>query len=248
MELIKTKTFKLATFSRGDKSSKRVAILLPGRLDSKDYINFDQHAKYLANKDFFIVAFDPPGTWESPGDISLFTTTNYIKAVNELIEYFGSKPTLLLGHSRGAATAILAGTNNPCVSGIISVMANFGVPTAPDEKSFKRGYQDEFRDMPPGIYETDIKKEFKLPVVYWEDGKKYNAGETLKKCSKPKLLVYGTEDEFTTPDEVKSLYKIIPEPKMLKEINSTHDYRYYPEAIEAVNEAVGEFLSRYLFA
>ena len=244
MEIIKTKSFELATFSRGYKNSLKSAILIPGRLDTKDYVNFVSHTEYLADSGFFVVAFDPPGTWESPGSIDLYTTTDYVKAVNELIEYFGNKPTLLLGHSRGAAVAILTSIN-PSVTGIIPVMANYGAPTAPSEETLKKGFQISHRDLPPGSVKTKEQKEFLLPIAYWEDGKQYNIIQSLKNCSKPKLIVYGTNDEFTSPDDVKKLYEVIPEPKMIKEVNSDHDYRYYPKVIKEIEQEISRFLDRY---
>src|SRR6188472_3031779 len=111
--IIKTKSFELGVYTAGDKDSLKLAILIPGRLDTKDYVNFVSHAKYLSGRGFFVVGFDPPGTWESPGTTDLVTTTNYIKAIDELIEYYGNKPTLLLGHSRGGAAATLASIDNP---------------------------------------------------------------------------------------------------------------------------------------
>jgi len=84
---------------------------MPGRLDTKDYANFVSHLDFLANHGFYTVAIDPPYSWDSPGELKDYTTSNYLKAVNELIDYFGNRPTLLLGHSRGGATAILASTN-----------------------------------------------------------------------------------------------------------------------------------------
>jgi len=244
MKLIQTKSFKLAIFTRGNKNSEKLAVLMPGRMDTKDYINFVSHADYLADKNFFVIVFDPPYTWESPGDTELFTTTNYIKATNELIEYFGNKPTLLLGHSRGATTAVLVAKTNPIVIGIITVMANFGTPTSPSNEDIQKGYREEVRDIPPGSSKTDIKKRFKLSLIYWEDGRQYNAGETLKSLTKPKLIIYGTKDEFVSPNDVKELYKNFSEPKIIKEIDSTHDYRYYPKAIEEVNETIGQFLDK----
>jgi alpha/beta superfamily hydrolase len=244
MNIVRTKSFELAIYSKGNNNSKKLAILIPGRLDSKDYINFVSHAEYLAKKDFFVVAFDPPGAWESPGTIDFYTTTNYIKAVNELIEYFGNKPTLLLGHSRGAAVAILVSTNQNVV-GIISVMANYGAPTAPSEEAYKNGFQISYRDLPPGASRTKEQKEFVLPITYWEDGKQYNIIQSLKDCIKPKLIIYAINDEFTRADKVKKLFEQIPEPKMIKEVNCSHDYRYYPEIIKEVELEIGRFLNKY---
>src|SRR3989338_10282910 len=106
--IIKTKSFELAVFTRGSENSNKLAILIPGRLDTKDYAHNTSHVEYLSKHGFYALSFDPPGTWESSGKIEEYNTTNYIKAINELIEYFGNKPTLLVGHSRGASVSMLA--------------------------------------------------------------------------------------------------------------------------------------------
>lgn len=244
MQLIKTKSFELAINTKGNPSSEKVAICIPGRLDTKDYANFTSHLEYLADNGFYAIAFDPPGTWESPGRIELFTTTNYIKAVDELIEYFGNKPTLLLGHSRGGAVSVLASTN-PNVIGIVLVMAAYGDPTPPDQEEVKQGFKVSYRDLPPGDKKTEEQKRFELPVNYWTDGEKHNVMVTLKNCTKPKLLFSGTNDEFYTPSEIQEIYDAIPEPKMLHELNSDHDYRRHHEIIDEVNEVTGQFLDKY---
>jgi pimeloyl-ACP methyl ester carboxylesterase len=242
--IIKTKSFELAVLARGDEESQKIVILIPGRLDTKDYANFVSHAEYLAAHGFYAIAFDPPGTWESPGDISLYTTTNYLKAIDELIAYFGSKPTLLLGHSRGGTATILASFNF-AVTGIVLVLSNYSIPSPPDERALRTGFQISHRDMPPGDHETEEQKEFKLPLSYWEDAKKYDPLAVLRSCVKPKLMISATRDEFSSPRKIQEIYDLVPEPKMLRVVDSTHDYRRHPEAIETVNEAVGEFLKKF---
>ena len=102
-KMIKTKNFKLAIYSGGNEDANKIALVLPGRLDTKDYVHMTSHVDFLAERGYYALSFDMPGTWESPGNIAEYTTTNYIKAVNELVDYLGNKPTLLLGHSRGGA-------------------------------------------------------------------------------------------------------------------------------------------------
>lgn len=245
MQIVKTKSFELAIITVGDESADKVAIVLPGRLDTKDYSVFSSHLKLLASKGFFAVSFDPPGTWESKGGIDLFTTTNYIKAVNELIEYFGNKPTFLMGHSRGGTVSILAGSTNENVIGYALVMANFREPTPPDEESLKTGVKMSYRDLPPGTHKTKDQKEFALLVSYFIDGQQYNSEQELINCFKPKLLFYGNNDEFTTVSEARDLFSKIPEPKTLQELSTEHDYRYHPKIIEEVNKALGRFLDKY---
>jgi pimeloyl-ACP methyl ester carboxylesterase len=245
MNLIKTKSFKLAINKSGSLNSKKLAIALPGRLDTKDYTPFVSHIKYLSNKGFFAISFDPPGTWESPGEIELFTTTNYVKAVNELIDYYGNRPTFLIGHSRGGTISIIVGALNPHVVAFAPIMATYGEATPPDPEAIRTGIKVSYRDLPPGNNPTKEKKKFLLPLNYFTDAKKYPATEMLRKCTKPKLIFYGTADEFTTPERVKEVYENIPEPKMIHELNTVHDYRLKKEIIKEVNRITGEFLDKY---
>lgn len=246
MSIIRTQSFELSVLTRGSQDSVQLALILPGRLDTKDYGNFVSHAEYLAEKGFFAVAIDPPGTWGSLGDISLYTTTNYLRAINELIEYFSNRPTLLIGHSRGAAAAILASMSHSAISGIVPIMPNLGTPTAPGEQALRLGYKIEHRDLPPGTSVTIKQKEFRLPIAYWTDGAKYSPAEVFKQCTKPKLLVYGNQDDFTPTDEVLTLFKELPDPKVLVEVSSDHDYRYHEEVIAKVNEEIGKFVDTYI--
>lgn len=246
MTIIKTHSFELSVLTRGEESSKYLALILPGRLDTKDYSNFVSHAEYLARKKFYAVAIDPPGTWESPGDISLYTTTNYLRTIKELIEHFDNRPTLLIGHSRGAAAAILAGMQHPAIRGIVPIMPNLGTPTAPGEKAVQLGYKLEHRDLPPGTSVTAEQKMFKLPIAYWTDGEKYNPADALKQCTKPKLLIYGNQDEFTPIDEVQTLFNNLPDPKILVEVSSDHDYRYHEGVIGKINSEIGKFIETYI--
>lgn len=125
MMRIKTATLDLAVYARGDDGADKLALLLPGQLDSKDYPHMRSHTEYLASQGFYALSFDPPGTWETSDNISQYTMTNYLKAINELVEHFGNKSTLFMGHSRGGAMAMLAGTTNPTTLAFISVFSNY---------------------------------------------------------------------------------------------------------------------------
>lgn len=246
MNIVQTESFRLAINTEGNPHAERVAIALPGRLDTKDYENFNKHLKYLAQKGFYAIAVDPPGTWESPGSIELFSTTNYIKAVNEMIAYFGNRPTLLLGHSRGGATATLAGVDNPSVIGLVLVNPSLGAPTPPSAENLKTGIYTASRDLPPGTEKTKERKEFRSSLIYFKDGAKYDDAEILKRCNKPKIIFYSAHDEFNTPREVEEIFSLIPKPRELHKINGPHDYRLRPDAIEEVNEKMGAFIDTYL--
>src|SRR3989344_8435825 len=89
----------------------KLAILCPGFLDTKDYAHLVELAKSLANEGYTVVRFDPIGTWESGGDISDYTTSEYLEDIKTVIEYMlhegNYKHILLGGHSRGAMVSII---------------------------------------------------------------------------------------------------------------------------------------------
>lgn len=242
--IVKTKSLELAIITEGDKTSAKLAIVIPGRLDTKDYAQNPSHIKFLSSKGYFALSFDPPGSWDSPGGLGLYSTTNYLKAVDELIEYFGSKPTLLMGHSRGGTVAMLAGPKNPHVTHMISVNSSYGGPIDVDA-AVPGETKVSYRDLPPGTSRTKEQKRFDLPYHYFEDSQKYNALDGLNTSTKPKLFFYGSKDELSTPKRVKHMYDVASEPKMIHELNTVHDYRLYPEIIDEVNQVVGEFLDTY---
>lgn len=66
--MIRTKSFELAANIKGDKNSERVAIVLPGRLDTKGYECFNAHLDLFAQKGYLAVCFDPPGSRDSLAD------------------------------------------------------------------------------------------------------------------------------------------------------------------------------------
>lgn len=243
MKKIQTKSFGLACHVRGDESSKKLALVMPGRLDTKDYAHMMSHIDFLAGKGFLAVTFDPPGTWESDGDISKYTESNYTKAIKELIEYFGNLPTLLVGHSRGGSMAMYAGCTIDQVVGFVSVMSNVESSHYDPEKVVDGGLYSK-RDLPENP-EGEGKREFHLPVTYFEDSALYDRKTPLKACTKPKLLIAGLRDVLVTPDTVKKNYEMAGTPKEYKELDYEHDYRKSPQIIKQVEDMIEKFVGEY---
>jgi len=238
---IQTKSFQLAVAAAGNPQAEKLALLLPGRLESKDYAHLQSHAAYLADQGYYAVAFDPPGSWDSHGNIDTYTVTNYLQATRELIEYYGSKPTLLLGHSVGGGVAILAAADNPFVTRLVLLMTNTHAPT-PDDEWKTAGFIRFLRDLPPGDGPTATKKQYDLPYSYLEDSHSYDRIAALQRCKQPKLFIAGAHDTQNLPEEVRAAYNLAPDPKKFVELDCAHGYRYSSAAIHSVNEAIGSFL------
>lgn len=247
MNLIKTKSFNLAVITAGDPDSAKLALVLPGRLDTKDYPHMKSHVAYLAQRGYFAVSFDPPGTWESGGNIEIYTMSNYLKAINELIQYYGNKDTFLVGHSRGGSMAVLAGMQNPLVTKFIAIMAACSYAPGkyngnPDEDWKKVGYKVNKRDVPGKNNEF---VEYRLPYSFLEDSSQYDMYDELKLCRKPKLFIYGEHDQLVLPHLAQEIFNASAEPKEIVSIDSDHNYREHNFLIEEVNHLIGNFLESY---
>lgn len=244
MPLVKTKSYELATYETGDPDVARCAIVLPGRLESKDYAHIKSHTDTLAALGFHAIAFDPPGSWESPGAIELYTVTNYLGAVNELIEHYGNKPTILVGHSLGGSIAALAGANNPHVAAYVALMSLVsGNGTREDPEWEADGKVTFSRDLPPGDHHTEEQKLYDLPYSFFEDALTHDTKAALQSCHKPKLFILGKRDTQNAQSYPAEEYALIAEPKQLIEIDSYHSYRYDEAIIESVNTLIRDFCS-----
>ena len=241
MTTITTSSFELAVYQRGNSDEGKLALVLPGRLDTKDYPHMHSHVDLLSGLGYFALSFDPPGTWGSPGGIGLYTMTNYFRAINELIEHFANRPTILVGHSRGGSLAMLAGTTNPYVTHFAAIMshASSAIP-ASEAEYIKSGRNVSYRDIPG---DESAKRRFQLPYSYFEDAAKYDMTDNLRTCSKPKLFVAGTRDVVVDPAGVKAMYEQAAEPKVLAQIESSHDYRRSQDKIAEVNQLLEKFLT-----
>lgn len=245
-----TVTFKLATYRNGNESTQKLALVLPGLLDTKDYPHMQSHVDFLASKGFYAISFDPPGTWQSSEDIHEYTMTNYLAAIDELIAEHGNKPTLLVGHSLGGLIAARAAARNPHTTAFVAIMSPASLVREENgelravgrtfEQWRQEGTRPSDRDLPEDPAKT---KHFELPFSFAEDAQKYNSLEGLKNLTKPKLFIAGKADAKITPAMVKATFDAAAEPKQYVEIESDHDYRRSSELIEEVNQILGEFLT-----
>ncbi len=243
MSIVKTKSFELDVYEKGDPNAEKLALVLPGRLDTKDYAHMTSLVDRLAEEGYFAVSFDPPGTWGSGEDINQYTTKNYLKAIQELIELYGRKPTLTIGHSRGGSMALLAAVKCDEVISCVAIMSNYAA-SSPKLESIETGFEDSARDLAPGTERTAQKKRFKLPISYFEDGDMFDLKE-LAACTKPKLFFWGNQDQILGKDQILRGFNAASEPKKLIELNTEHDYRLHSDVGELVNNNVIKFLKEY---
>ncbi len=234
-----------ATIHTPDTQTEKLAILCPGNVDSKDYDHLVGLAEQLCLNGYTVVRFDPTGTWESEGDISHYTTTQYLMDVKNILEFMLTQNTftnvLLGGHSRGARVAILFAARDPRISTVLGIMPASSTTATLEQRALweKNGFKISLRNIPG----KNEKREFRIPFSFATDGEQYHVLEDVKKIHVPIILVAGELDTITRPEEVKRVFDTANERKKLILMNGIgHDYRHHPEEIELVNKKILEQL------
>ncbi len=224
-----------------EKPTDKLAILCPGYLDSKDYKHLVGLAEVLNGRDYTVIRFDPTGTWESDGDISDYTVTQYLDDIKSVLEYMLAKgdynDILLGGHSRGGQLSILYSARDPKISTILGIMPSSGPITGKKRDDWdKLGVSISQRDLPDDRNKT---KEFCVPFDHVLDRDQYDAVGDIKKIKSPVILIAGELDEVVEPEDVKELFENANEPKKFIIIpNIGHDYRLNDDEVKLVNEEI----------
>lgn len=248
MGVVETASFSLDTYSAGEADGEKLALVLPGFLETKDRPYLKNHTDYLADLGYLAVSFDPPGTWGSGDNIEDYTVTNYLQAIDELIEHFGNRPVAVMGNSMGGRVALLAAMRNEHVGSVAAVATVFPYIRDRNRDSRTVKWQAEKERILRVESPQDPNQiiEFWLPYSHSEDAQKYDVPGSagLRKLVKPKLFVIATRDTVVTPAEALETFEMAAEPKELRKLNAGHEYWRYPRHVQRINHMVGSFLRR----
>src|SRR3989344_7641091 len=230
-----------------ENKTDKLAILCPGYLDSKDYRQLVGLAEVLREQGYTVVRFEPTGTWESEGDISDYTTSQYLEDIKSVLEYMlnqtGYKQILLGGHSRGGAVSILYAAMDSRISIVLGIMPSSGwtMNEARREELKKAGVSISIRDLPNDQNKT---REFPVPYSHAEDRDCYNVLNDVKRVKARVVLIAGALDDIVLPEDVKEIFNNANGPKKFAVIpNIGHDYRFNDEEIKVVNKKVLELIN-----
>lgn len=226
----------------------RLAILCPGYLDSKDYKHLVGLAEALSKQGYTVVRFDPTGTWESEGDISDYTTTQYLEDIKNILEYMlkreGYTYILLGGHSRGGQVSILYAARDPRISLVLGIMPSSARTMAGQRREeWSQTGNVSKRDLPNN---ENKKREYRVPYSHAEDRDRYDVIKDVKRVKAPVILITGELDDVVLPDHVKEIFDNARESKKFVTIPGIgHDYRHNDEEVKIVNKHIVEQLQAY---
>jgi esterase/lipase len=219
----------------------KLTLLLPGYLDSPHYLHMKTFKKILKKLGFTVERLDPCNLWET-GNTENYSITNYVKQIKKKIdEYKSNNPdeVVLIGHSMGALTSIIAGNRIKDVTKIVSLCP------PPDreysEEEWKKG-SSRFskRDLPDNPKEF---REFSVPYSFVEDGFQYSAVKEVKKIKKPLMIFIALNDTVVLPEETEKIVANANSPHVVRQPNMGHDFRHSQKECDLVTNHIEEFLS-----
>lgn len=240
--LLETPSFNLAVYSAGNEISDTVIFFLPWYLDGGNYEHFAAHREHFAELWYLAVSFDPPSTFNSPGDIRLYTISHYLKAIEELIEYFGNKDTIVVWHSLWWAVGILAAMRFPEIKWLVSIMwpyafEEYGKKFSDSERAttWKR-----YSKRDGAWYYTNL--EYTVPYSFVKDASQYETVSFLKESTMPKLFIWWSQDTSVPAWIVEQWAALSAEPKKYVLVDAEHNYRLHPTQIAEVQACIDAFI------
>jgi len=220
----------------------KLALLLPGFLDSPDYLHLKTFEKRLTELGYTVERIDSCNLW-STGNTHDYSITNYLKQIDEkILDYKDQTPEeiVLLGHSLGGLISIIAGNRNPLVTKIISLCSPVDISNLSKKWSGKTSKHSE-RDLPNNPNE---KRSFEIPYSFVEDGLQYSALTEIEKIHKPIMILIALEDISVLPKETEELVIKANSAFVVRQPGIGHDFRLSQNDCDVVMEEIENFLTK----
>lgn len=219
----------------------KIALLLPGYLDSPDYSHMLIFENGLKKLGYIVERLDACNLWKT-GDVNNYSITNFIKQIKERVEYYEKqKPDeiVLIGHSNGAFTSIIAGNR---LQGVTKIVALCPPPDKEgSESKWKNGVRVSKKDFPNN---PEKFREFAIPYSYIEDALKYSAVNEVKKIHKPIMIFIALADKVVLPEWTEDIVKNANDPYVVRQPNMGHDFRFSLEECNIVMNEIEKFLTK----
>ena len=218
----------------------KLALLLPGYLDSPDYLHMKVFEKRLIELGYTVERLDACDLWITK-DTSNYTITNFVKQIKGRVDYYKSQSPeeiVLIGHSMGGFTAIVAGSKISEVTKIIALC-----PPPDRNHSIHKWGEDGIRvskrDLPENPNEFI---EFAVPYSHVKDVLQYSAVEEAKKIHKPLMIFIALNDTVVLPELTEEIVKNANDPYVVRQPNMGHDFRYSEKECNIVMAEIEKFL------
>lgn len=219
----------------------KLALLLPGYLDSPDYLHLKTFEKRLNEIGYTVERLDACNLWAT-GNVADYTITNFIKQIKERVNFYKNQnpeEIVLIGHSNGAFTSIVAGARIPEVTKIIALCPPPNKEGS--EHKWVNGVRVSKRDLPNDPTKF---REFAIPDTHIKDAIQYSAVEDVKKIHKPIMIFISLNDTIVKPEWTEEIVSNANNPYVVRQPNMGHDFRQSQEECNIVMNEIEKFLNQ----
>lgn len=178
--------------------------------------NLDGLCAFLGSHGFAVFSLDAPGHKLGASGGRLRSADDLFDAMDAVVGFArtrGARTIYTLGHSMGAACALISAGRDPQLAGAISIATGYGRPTALDALA-ARGVVDLRSSYVDGLTLPEIAQAWQ---PFLEDA-------LLALAGRPVLFVAGDRDAMVSRASVAELAEHAYEPKTLVEIASDHTF------------------------
>lgn len=223
---------------------KKLAIILPGYLDSKDYAHLVDLDFRLQNLGYQTARINPAGVWGAAENISKYSISRCLRDVDDEIKKHGqSDEIILLGHSLGGMVAMLYAASHENIKTVVAIMSPSVYSRGENEEKVAKWQEEGFRTSVRDLPNEDGTKKFQVPFSFIEDAKKYDVAKSISNFRRSLLLIAGEKDDVVSFDQIQSAYENANEPKKLIIIEGIgHDYRHNQDEIKIVNDKIMDYI------
>jgi len=219
----------------------KLVLLLPGYLDSPDYLHFKIFEKTLRQLNYTVEKVDACDLWKT-GDVTKYNVTNYLKSIKNIIDFYQSKnpsEIILIGHSLGAMVATIAGNKYSKITKIILLCPPVLFDLF-DSKWNKNGLRHSIRDLPNHPLKF---REFNIPKSFVSNRKKYDIFTEIRKIKQPLMILIALKDKSISPSESEQLVTQAKHPYVVRIKNLGHNFRFSSKESTQVANEIKKYLS-----
>lgn len=220
----------------------KVALLLPGFLDSPDYLHMKTFEKRLRELGYLTERLDPCHLWRT-GKIEDYSITNYLKQIRERVLFYSlqhPEEIVLIGHSLGGFMAMIAGNRIKNVTKVVSLCSSPDRIKSSEKWNGKKFLQSK-RDVPddPTKFRT-----FTVPYSFAKDGLHYSAVEEVQRMHKPIMIFIAMDDAVVPPQRKEEIVAYAHNPYVVRQKNMGHDFRHSQKECDQVMGEIEKFLCK----
>lgn len=212
----------------------------------KDSLASARVARSLSRAGIGVLRFDFAGIGQSgggPGSTNFAAEVADLVAASNAMTAAGMAPALLVGHSFGAAAAIVAAADLPNITAVATIAAPFDLHHVLEQ--FAPG--GLVRIMADGEAEVEIAgRPFVICRSFVDDLERHDVRESAARLRRPLLVMHSPTDQVVSIDHASAIFLAAKHPKSFVSLDAGDHLLTDPDDANYAAAVIAAWASRYL--